>query len=85
MNDQAPSPALPPVVDRKTWQEAREALFAREKARGQALAQLFRVGVGVAVGRVARERAGHDGRGGLLLLPGGSAGGLLVRRSDRVG
>ena len=32
MNDQAPSPALPPVVDRKTWQEAREALFAREKA-----------------------------------------------------
>ena len=27
MNDQAPSPALPPVVDRKTWQEAREALF----------------------------------------------------------
>ena len=32
MNDQAPSPALPPVVDRKTWQEAREALFAREEA-----------------------------------------------------
>src|ERR1041384_1638511 len=32
MNDHAPSPALPPVVDRKTWQEAREALFAREKA-----------------------------------------------------
>ena len=32
MNDQAPSPALPPVVDRRTWQEAREALFAREKA-----------------------------------------------------
>ena len=32
MNDQAPSPALPPVVDRKTWQEAREALFAAEEA-----------------------------------------------------
>jgi predicted dithiol-disulfide oxidoreductase (DUF899 family) len=32
MNDHAPSPALPPVVDRKTWQEARNALFAREKA-----------------------------------------------------
>jgi predicted dithiol-disulfide oxidoreductase (DUF899 family) len=32
MNDQAPSPALPPVVDRQAWQEAREALFAREKA-----------------------------------------------------
>jgi predicted dithiol-disulfide oxidoreductase (DUF899 family) len=32
MNDQASGPSLPPVVDRKTWQEAREALFAREKA-----------------------------------------------------
>ena len=32
MNDQAPGPALPPVVDRKTWQEAREALLVREKA-----------------------------------------------------
>ncbi|MDN5851678.1 MAG: DUF899 domain-containing protein [Actinomycetia bacterium] len=32
MNDHAPGPALPPVVDRKTWQDAREALFAREKA-----------------------------------------------------
>ena len=32
MDEQAPSPALPPVVDRRTWQEAREALFAREKA-----------------------------------------------------
>ena len=32
MNAQPLSPALPPVVDRKTWQEAREALFAREKA-----------------------------------------------------
>ena len=32
MNDQARSPALPHVVDRKTWQEAREALLAREKA-----------------------------------------------------
>ena len=32
MNDQTPDPALPPVVDRKTWQEARDALFAREKA-----------------------------------------------------
>ena len=32
MNDQAHSPALPDVVDRTTWQEAREALFAREKA-----------------------------------------------------
>ena len=32
MNDHAPSPALPPVVDRATWQAAREALFAREKA-----------------------------------------------------
>ena len=28
MNDQAPGPALPPVVDRKTWQQAREALVA---------------------------------------------------------
>src|SRR4051795_6031204 len=32
MNDRTSGPALPPVVDRKTWQEAREALFAREKA-----------------------------------------------------
>ena len=32
MNDQSPSPSYPPVVDRKAWQEAREALFAREKA-----------------------------------------------------
>jgi predicted dithiol-disulfide oxidoreductase (DUF899 family) len=32
MNDHAPGQALPPVVDRKTWQEARDALFAREKA-----------------------------------------------------
>jgi predicted dithiol-disulfide oxidoreductase (DUF899 family) len=32
MNDRSPSPALPPVVDRKTWQEARNALLAREKA-----------------------------------------------------
>ena len=32
MNDQSPSPALPHVVNRATWQEAREALFAREKA-----------------------------------------------------
>jgi predicted dithiol-disulfide oxidoreductase (DUF899 family) len=32
MNDQAPSPAIPPVVDRSTWQRTREALFAREKA-----------------------------------------------------
>jgi predicted dithiol-disulfide oxidoreductase (DUF899 family) len=32
MNDQARSPALPRVADRTTWQEAREALFAREKA-----------------------------------------------------
>ena len=32
MNDQASNPALPPVVDRETWQEARAALFAREKA-----------------------------------------------------
>ena len=32
MNDQARSPALPPVVDRTTWQEARDALLAREKA-----------------------------------------------------
>ena len=32
MNDHAPSPALPQVVDRKAWQAAREALFAREKA-----------------------------------------------------
>ena len=32
MNDREPGPALPPVVDRKTWLEAREALFAREKA-----------------------------------------------------
>src|SRR5215207_3292833 len=31
MNDQAHSSALPDVVDRTTWQEAREALFAREK------------------------------------------------------
>jgi predicted dithiol-disulfide oxidoreductase (DUF899 family) len=32
MDDQARSPALPPVADRKTWQEARDALLAREKA-----------------------------------------------------
>ena len=32
MNDQAPPSALPPVVDRRTWMEARDALFAREKA-----------------------------------------------------
>src|SRR4051794_7843448 len=32
MNDRAPSPALPPAVDRKTCQQAREAPFAREKA-----------------------------------------------------
>ena len=32
MNGQEPGPALPPVVDRKTWLEAREALFVREKA-----------------------------------------------------
>jgi len=32
MNDQAPRQALPPVVDRQAWQEAREALFVREKA-----------------------------------------------------
>jgi hypothetical protein len=32
MNAQALSPALPPVVDRRTWQEVREALFVREKA-----------------------------------------------------
>ena len=30
MNDQSPSPSYPTVVDRKAWQEAREALFARE-------------------------------------------------------
>src|SRR5258706_361084 len=32
MNDQSSSPSTRPVVDRKVWQEAREALFAREKA-----------------------------------------------------
>ena len=32
MNDQSRSPSHPPVVNRKDWQEAREALFAREKA-----------------------------------------------------
>ena len=32
MNDLSPNPSLPPVVNRKAWQEAREALFAREKA-----------------------------------------------------
>src|SRR4051794_40063147 len=32
MTDQAPGPALPEVVDRRTWQEAREKLFDREKA-----------------------------------------------------
>ncbi len=32
MNDHVRSPGLPDVVDRATWMEAREALFAREKA-----------------------------------------------------
>src|SRR3954452_15701358 len=32
MTDQAPGPALPQVVDRRTWQEARQKLFDREKA-----------------------------------------------------
>ena len=32
MNDQSPNPSYPPVVDRKSWQKARDALFAREKA-----------------------------------------------------
>ncbi len=32
MNEQSPSPSLPPVVNRAVWQEARDALFAREKA-----------------------------------------------------
>jgi len=32
MTDQSPNPSLPPVVTRKAWQEAREALFEREKA-----------------------------------------------------
>ncbi len=31
VNDSSPSPALPPVVDRETYQEAREALLAREE------------------------------------------------------
>ena len=32
MSEEASDPALPPVVDRKNWLEARDALFAREKA-----------------------------------------------------
>ena len=32
MNDQSSNPSLPHVVNRKAWQEAREELFAREKA-----------------------------------------------------
>ena len=35
MNDQSSRTSYPPVVDRRAWQQAREALFAREKAHTQ--------------------------------------------------
>jgi hypothetical protein len=47
MNDQARSPALPRVVDRKSWQEAREALLAKNpevwRMNGRPIAQWSRI------------------------------------------
>jgi predicted dithiol-disulfide oxidoreductase (DUF899 family) len=67
MNDQAANPVLPPVVDRKTWQDAREALLAREKAHtreGDAIAAARRrlpmVEVDATIEGDRSGRADHD-------------------------